>query len=477
MLFAILMLIGAAQAHAQESCSAAFAYEPNALLDHVTSLQEIRLVPEELPTDKKSPEFRAKLIDLLDMYNSAVYQENKKDPFKKRELYFARQISENQSVEFEYLADARGDKPVYRLARVSYYKPNGQDLVLDKAPVSDDGRSLKQSSFALAVSKGEIKPVAIEELSEKANAGQSLKGESAVEALRSVPLDSHDHAIVAGAVVHDVRMPLVIDGPIFDELSGWLNRFQYLKSPEIDAAVKSGSMNRLVWFSSSRAGVRFFGKFLRNRVFKYMFLIGIVAGISHLPGTSALMPYMPMHSKLEHLIHPRDNNIENNERDIVKNVLNATKKKSDEISASFLAAKETIKKTVGNDDSDGDFKRMSATIASLSDSERKAGGTPVLFTEGLRQVAVSSNNQAFVKQVGDSYDKSYIIAEFKKQNTILLIPMVQVPRASSTDVTVLEYTQAANPDTFGALDSLLATKLASAKKKNKVDASTDLAGQ
>lgn len=195
-----------------------------------------------------------------------------------------------------------------------------------------------------------------------------------------------------------------------------------------------------------------------------IFWVAVIATVGHLPALNSLMSYVPMRSKIEHILHPHSSGIEDAEKAVVKSVFKESQQTSDEISSSYEAAQKKIKESV-NGQANDDVRSLTQAVSTLSEAERKVGGTPVFYSEVLRDVAVSENHQTVIKKFTAGFEKSFVLAEFKKLNTVLLIPIVEDREAGASRVTVLRYTVKENPDTYSALSNLLTLKVQAAGSK------------
>ncbi|RYZ77204.1 MAG: hypothetical protein EOP05_02620 [Proteobacteria bacterium] len=209
----------------------------------------LSLKADPLPTDSKDPAFKARITDLLDMYLNSVFQENEKDPFKKRELFFAREIGSGETLEFEYLGDQRSGERVYRLSKISLYKANGKDITLEKEALSDDGQSLRKKSFELEAEDG------------------------------ATPNE-----------INDIAIPLTIEGEALKALTPWLQRIPHLTKIEIKSAVDRGRVSPLVWKAAFLSNLKFLAKTAKKQLFKTVLLVGVVAGIQQIPYAQLINP-------------------------------------------------------------------------------------------------------------------------------------------------------------------------------------------
>lgn len=173
---------------------------------------------------------------------------------EKGELVLGQNLEHGWSVEYEFFADRRTSKQVFRLGKISLIKPNGEKMVFDKKPTSLSGNELGKKWYS--------------------EEDMGLKDVNEVS-----PFD----------VLQTLEVPAVIQGELLNNFLKFAPMMEHLKREEINAAVNTSHLRTR---GMVRSHLEYAREIIKKQSFKFI-MIGIVMYIYYTEKDS-LQKYLPL---------------------------------------------------------------------------------------------------------------------------------------------------------------------------------------
>lgn len=451
-LLAVLAFVVPSHA-SQDMCMGAFGGvvekpQPVAFIPENVELKGLRLEWDRLPleiTSEKDPRFKQGLVNLLKMLTDTVFTSaSRKTTLEKGELRLAKALDDGRSLEFEYTGDKRGKDTVFRLTKIVFVKPNGQEMALDKSPVSDDGVFLNKMNVVLMEKKvareeGEaiqIQPLDKSEIDGWIKDNESLKeilhlgksGGNLISSLQeALPRLVESDRLKVGAMVDNVsvvKIPTVIRGPLLSRLLDWIDRVPHLSREEMRTSLGKNSVRGLVWKARVRSNFRFMVNVAKKQLFKYMLFGAMFVGYAHYDsimdraqfGQQADAPV----TRIERVIHSAPLSTE--EALMMNDVVRGM---GGNLSRDWTTATEIqnrISESRGPRNAEADFARFETLMSQLIAKESSMAGETTVWVGDvdLKRIQQLSGSASVRESIRARVDSGYALAHFKNQEKILL---------------------------------------------------------
>jgi uncharacterized small protein (DUF1192 family) len=274
------------------------ALESLSVFESQTEIMGLQLEVDRLAseiTSRKHPQFKAESLHLLNMLSNALFETaGDKLTNDNGKLFLAEKIADGTTVEFEYKGDERNGEKYMRLQKVVLVKPNGARSTIDGSPVDDGGTTLIRSSILVGAKRksnglelnvfSQIKDVSSKspQLDAVAKARHEDDSENLLDFLNgaSSVLTEGDLATLEAVQkdIQNIRVPILISGPVLKELVTWGNRLDVLKRSEFQAALKSKNLGTATIRAQVRSTAKYMIGIIRKQSFKYALIASIVVG-------------------------------------------------------------------------------------------------------------------------------------------------------------------------------------------------------
>jgi len=260
-----------------------------AVLKPGINYQGYKLVPNPLikaGITKKSPEFKAALSELVRMFSDTLYTSaGEKVSLEKGELYLAKRIDDDTTLELSYQGDLRSSVPAFRLIKVALVKGNAQSVSISKEPLVDSGKGLKIKSFILQ---------------SDASAQKTLLGVDVLNAIEAAKYNGEDpllhiDMLIAKAAPSDrvalqhisdskqnIEVPLVIEGDLLKSFVSLAENLNLMERGKIRQYVDKNKLGTLVALSRAYASYDFTKQVAKKQIYKYMLVGAAFYGIAML---------------------------------------------------------------------------------------------------------------------------------------------------------------------------------------------------
>jgi hypothetical protein len=421
-------------------------------------------------TSVKDPRYQESFHNILEMLTETIFLSgDRKTTLEKGKLNLARNIGNGQSVEFEYIGDRRGENMVFRLAKVVLYKANGQDVSLEKNPVSDDGLKLRTPEVLVAEDAGgNLKVIEKSDINKWAKTENTTPdvgpaNEGVLQRLESLinRMNPQDALKVRALKTHhqSIRIPLVIQGPLLQNLLTWAERMPYVSRPELRAAVQNKNLNPVIWKARFRSNVDFTLKVAKKQIFKYILIGGVFFGghsminqmtdvrpavLDQRPSVVSMKADKPSFTINDSLIINR----------VLKSLEANGSIQADALRAEINASLDLKKSPAAIATNTRDAQSV---MAQLIDAEVAANGQSQFYLGDTNMKLTSTPTES----LNITPNTSILIGEFSHQQKIILIPITTV--GSTQQMSQLVLSRSENPRLYDALSGSLRSVLSASK--------------
>lgn len=353
-------------------------------------------------TQSTSSDEVAMALGILKMTTNTLTESiSKKMTVEKGELLLGQNLGDGWSLEYEYFADKRTEKTIFRLGKVNLIKPNGEKTTIDKKPTKEDGNSLSKKFYSE------------EDLGFKA-------GEAP--------------AVFANAPA--VEFPALIQQNTLKYLLSMASSMEFFTRDEINQATDLKTLKAKAFVKSN---VKYVQGIIKKQAFKFV-LLGVV-----------MYGYYSEKDKVIDMISPRQDSW----KEIIKGTELAPLMRALDILG--ISSKDSgVKASRGKRDEPGvSSDELLRMVRSVVKTEKNSDGDPEIYlldNTGVRQLNPKSLNAALHDMSEDS--NRVVVVKLPQTERIVV-----VEDGLTSDAVVYGVDRASHSKTYDAISDALTAKI------------------
>jgi len=421
-------------------------------------LRSLKFSEWTLPTSSKDPKFKASMNELLEMMTETHFENvDPKMTIEKGELHLARSIGDGETIEFEYRRDSRHDS--FRLDKIVLYKPNGQPILIDKSPISDNGLHFSRDTVLLVenselyegrTSLASLHPLELSELSAWAHGRtiieQSLtskKSNDPGKVLQNLASELSPADQVTLAQLREqpeaLKVPIVIEGDLLKAITAWAGRMPNLPRGKVKAAIRDNHVTRLIWTTRLSSSMKIVANTTRKQVAKWVVIGALILGIQQAPHELDFVRSALPGNLISKLTGKHDQHLDSEQAEIVLEVLARLKQQAagiptpvqenrtlshTGINVPNRGGQETPETQVGAQlNSAQTVSNLTEAVSQLSADEKAHGGQITFYMSDLQNHQTSILNAGTLQAAEQQVKSGYLIAVFPNTQKVILAPI------------------------------------------------------
>lgn len=233
---------------------------------------------------KKSPDFKKALAELIQMHSDTLYiSAGEKVSLEKGELFLAKRLDQDSTLELSYQGDLRSAIPSFRLVKAAIVKGNAQNVVLTKEPLIDNGTELKLKSFVVQRTADGAKSALV--TAENLSAIDPVKNsDDPLSAINNLIQNSSptDRVLLKKIDQNskEIEVPVVIEGDLLKRFVLFADDLGLMDRSKVRDYIGNDKLNSLWALSKVYASYDFTKQVAKKQIYKYMLVGAAFYGVA-----------------------------------------------------------------------------------------------------------------------------------------------------------------------------------------------------
>jgi|GEM_PF-3656079 hypothetical protein len=251
------------------------------------NLTGYQLVPSTLikPGLKmNSVAFKKGLAELVQMYSDTLYMSaGEKMSIEKGELFLAKRLDDNTTLELSYQGDLRSVKPAFRLVKAAIVKGNAQAVNLTKEPLNDNGSDLKLRSFILQSNNDGSKTSLL--AADVLSAIEPVKNTDDTLSFLQLMIEKsapQDRPKFSSMPLKTVEVPLSIEGTLLERFVKFAEDLSLMKRDRVRDYLGKDKLFSLWALSKVYSSYDFTKQVAKKQIYKYVLVGAAFYGVAML---------------------------------------------------------------------------------------------------------------------------------------------------------------------------------------------------